>query len=834
MVKARCDKFGLCPLADGSAHEVASLHDHPCTLRDETGECGLRAANERGLGGGSQLPEWLKPAAIALAAILIVAAAVWFLIPRGARCDIPAVREMMQLDPKAGELERTGIACLAAGNRDGDSDALVLATQALRLASDKGSAAAALAMGRLFDPLARPELETDAKNPMLLPAPDAAIALGYYDKAAGTEAQAREAAAALRAKYPALAREATNADGRPLSMPGHDGLFQRVLVKPGATLVNAPGATDGVALQTFDILYVFGAKPGWRQVGRAIETGAEGWVAEGSVQSWNVMLAMRYAPQGARNPVLFFRDELSVKGLLLGPDPAGTVTELVQAIADGKDDPRLLAIEDQSVDWRTRPYVMPILRTVPFNSADGRVIQLAEIGSVAGLGGVAPAGGPAARCPAQSARQLVHQVVFVIDTTASMGPYIEGVHRIANVWRDEIARRNIGQKFRFGAVAYRNNMDAEPQRSALEYVTAPILPLSAGSDAAALADSVGKLAPAAVSTHSFDEDAVAGLDEALGFDWSQGCGVKMIFLITDAGALPADDVKSRHPGTGLATIAARARDLGIDVFPVHVQTREARAAANVEHAANQYRSELDTGAANGEPLYRVIPNGSPASFGDYLGQVGAIIAAADDEARNKLQTKPELANTADQPQAVKDIVLGRMFSVQQRFLGSLAGAAAPTFASSWTSDRDLGNLDLTALEVSVYLSRRQLNQLAERTNSLIANATRGKTESGSFFNLLRMVSAATAQDPKRAGTETNLGALMPSFLSVLPYKSEVVALTPEDWRAMGASKQDSFIGRLRQKLAYYRKLDADQSQWLTLAGNDSAEAIALVPLRQLP
>lgn len=853
MDKVRCEMFGVCPLADGEVHEVDSLAGHTCPVRDEVSSCGIVAASggaARSTRGAPRIPKAVVFAVLGLLAVCALGGVGygvyrWLFATPG--CDIAQARSLLTLDPKVGELEQTGSDCFAAGQANGDSEQLVMATQLLRIAADKGSTKAALLLGRLFDPLARAELEKDAKVPQLLPMPDPVIAYGYYAKAAAVEPDAKTAMSRLQARYKTLGAEVSNRDGLPLSMPGHDSIYQRVLAKPGAMLVDGPGASGGTPLETFGLLYVFAVKPGWRQVGHLIETGPEGWVAEGQVQPWNVMLVMRYAPQGARSPVLFFKEETAAKGLLLEPDPAASVAALVKS-AETQADPRLAAIEEKFVDWRTMPYVMPVLRSSPVVANDGQTIYLAEVGSVAGQGRpaasaaapslAAPVAGRPGYCADASQAASVHQVVFVIDTTSSMGPYIQGVRRIAQTWRDEIERRGLTDKFRFGVIAYRNNMDA-PAQQGLEYVTRNALPLSRESDARRLAAAMDGLAPATVSTHSFDEDAVAGLKEAVDFDWSQGCGGRFLFLITDAGALKSDDPKARNPGVGLTTIAARAREQGISIFPVHVETAEARRAANIERAAEQYRAELDTSEAGNGADYRTIANGSPAAFNDYLRQVGSIITAIGAERQGALQAKPVVAPPAGGGTAptvsVKDMVLGKLFSVQQRFLGALAHTPAPTFTSSWTSDRDLANLSLPALEVSVYLTRRQLNMLAEKTKYLIDSARLAKTESSAFFNALQMVSAATSQDPSRlSGPDSSLKALMPSFLAVLPYKSPVLALTPEQWRAMGAANQNAFIRRLQEKLAFYRSLDADQSLWKNLGSNDPAQAIALVPLNRLP
>lgn len=839
----KCVNYDYCDLADRG-----EMIDIPVGGEPVCPECGkplqIGSGPPRGGGGLKRLLQRIDPRVLLIAggAVLLVALIALLIVlfwPRPS-CKVEDVRALMALDPKASELEQAGQRCVDVGLGEADSGKLDLGVLALREAAEKGSVQAAAALGRLFDPLARKELEKQTSVPQMLPSPDPAIAVQWYDRAKGVP-EAQEAAARLRAQNPSLRPDARNRDGTPLSVPGHEGLYQRILTKPGTMLVSQPGAEGGTPLETFDILYVFAAKPGWRQVGHSSEVGPEGWIKQEQAQPWNVMLAMRYTPQGARSPALFFRDETALKSVVLAGDRRNQITDLVEAVRRGevKDD-RLVAVEEESIDWRTQPYVMPILRATAVTADDGRTVYLAEIASVAGTRGGAgtgpekPVAGAPGYCKGTDARNIVHNVVFVIDTTASMGPYIEGVRRIVGEWKAQIDRSGLNDKFRFGLVAYRNNMDDEPQKSGLEYVTRVALPLSAQSDAAALVNAMGQLSPATVSTHDFNEDAVAGLSSALEFDWSQNCGGRFVFLITDAGTLRSDDPKASRKEDGLTTIAARARELKVDIFPVHLKTPEARRAGNIERAARQYMTELDTSGGTYPQAYRPL-DGSAAAFNEYLKEVSFIIPALAKEKRGELVTREEIGATKQGPPSVKELVLGRLFAVQQRFVGALAGATAPTFASSWTSDRDLANFDVTTLEVSVYLTRRQLNELAQKVDYLIRNARQARTESSRFFSLLRMVSAATAQDPTRfSGDNANLGALMPSFLRILPYKSDVLALTAEDWRAMGAAKQDDFIRKLTEKRRFYILQSQDQSLWRDIGSTDPADAVTLIPLRQLP
>ncbi|OSZ72667.1 hypothetical protein CAP39_04965 [Sphingomonas sp. IBVSS1] len=410
-----------------------------------------------------------------------------------------------------------------------------------------------------------------------------------------------------------------------------------------------------------------------------------------------------------------------------------------------------------------------------------------------------------------------------------MGPYIEGVKRISSAWQREVMARGLSDRFRFGVVGYRNNMQ-DPAQAGLEYVTRTYLPLSAGANAEAFAAAMRQVAPATVSTHSFDEDAVAGLNEALALDWSGGCGVRLMFLVTDAGALKSDDPKARHQGIGLSTIAARAREASIKPIVVHIGTPEAKAARNLEPAEATYREAFANAAGEG---YFNLNNGSAQAFDAYLAGIGPLIGKVADEKAGKLSSRPQ--TTPGQVPDITTQVLTELFSVQQRFVGAAAGAQAATFTESWTSDRDLADLNREALEVSVFFTRRQLSQLAEQTKRLVNTARQAKLESDRFFGMLRVVAAATSQDPARfSGDVARLDAMMPSFLKLLPYRSDVLSLTAEDWRAMGAAKQDAFLRRLSEKLAFYRAIEQDQSKWRALGDSNRDNAVALVPLRQMP
>lgn len=866
MDRVRCDEIGNCPLADGNIHEIDSIAGYRCALRDEVGRCGLHAE----IIVGPEIPKSAKLAGIGAIVLLVVGVIGWFLI--APLITTPACKQekvdSLRLAPQKGELERLGADCFKRAMRKGEIDSLGRSVLLLRLAADKGSAPGAKQLARLYDPLVRPDVEKSAAQPDILPPPDPALAARFYDIAAKAgDAEARDAVVALRQKYSLLAADGSQAarpDMLPVGIPGYPDVYQRIIAKPGATLAASPGGPTGQPLKPLDLLYVFERRPGWLRVGHSLKTGSEGWLAQDKAEDWQVMLAMRYAPPGGRRSVLFFQDDLAVASLLDKPGAASEIDGLIAGAQGGHPDSRLMAIEDRSVDWTNKPYVMPILKTRQVVTDSGATVNLAQVASVSGLAaggnavntpaltGAPPAitpasfgAGPASPSycmggPGKSVVDVRHAITFVIDTTDSMGPYIEQAREVALSWRDELQRRGIIDKVSFGVVAYRNNMDLEPQRSQLEYVTKAALPLRPDASAAQLPGALAGLSAARVSTRTFDEDGVAGLREALDQDWSPFCGLRLIIYITDAGVLGAEDSRARYKGQGLNSIVAEARERQIRILPVHLETPAAHRFGDFDKAKALYQQTLGTSFSSTSNGYRSIVGGNPSSFNDYLDGLRRLSVPL---ANFGNLSDPNLAgpgsvttaSPAAGPPTIDRLLLGELFSIQQQFLGAAAGATAPTFAASWTSDRDLASPSRPALQVVVLLTRRQLNQLAEQTKRLITMARSAQLESARFFTLLRMTSAATAQDPSRFGDDASqMGSLLPSFLRLLPYRSDVLSLSEESWRAMGASRQDAFLTRLNEKISFYQKLDSNQNQWHKIDGNDRSEWLAEVPLEQLP
>lgn len=124
---------------------------------------------------------------------------------------------------------------------------------------------------------------------------------------------------------------------------------------------------------------------------------------------------------------------------------------------------------------------------------------------------------------------------MVIDTTISMKPYIDQSLNVVRAIFDSVAKDKLDDKVSFGIVAFRNSTKASPK---LEYVTKVVSDFRDATKRGELEKALSGLEEAKASSHSFNEDSLAGVKAALDeLNW-QPYANRVLLLITDAGPLP--------------------------------------------------------------------------------------------------------------------------------------------------------------------------------------------------------------------------------------------------------------------------------------------------------
>jgi serine/threonine-protein kinase PpkA len=99
------------------------------------------------------------------------------------------------------------------------------------------------------------------------------------------------------------------------------------------------------------------------------------------------------------------------------------------------------------------------------------------------------------------------------------------------------------------------------------------------------------------------------------------------------------------------------------------------------------------------------------------------------------------------------------------------------------------------------------------------------------------LAVATSTDPNRYGAGFSAIAdseLVPSFLKLLPYRSDVLRLSEDNWLDRGPTGQALLVSELERKLRAYQDIYQDQRKWKDLGADDPGLDVYPVPLDVLP
>ncbi|PNV96216.1 serine/threonine-protein kinase [Pseudomonas protegens] len=636
---------------------------------------------------------------------------------------------------------------------------------------------------------------------------------------------------------PASQPVAADVDGgqRPLLMPGKKTLFQRVLSKPGASFSNEPGAAPGQAVPAFSVLYVYQRKNldghSWLRLGAASDGRSAGWLPAEQVSDWKQSLVLKFTERSGRAPVMFVRQASELERLLA--DPAAAKNLLLKAQKNPQDEQQVLALEpNASAVPQDQFYLLPIFDSKESFDENGQPVQLLNVASID------PGNSPQsisdssgkrlpANTPPAAGDAFRTAVVLVVDTSVSMQPYIDQVRDVVHELQSKIAQRGELDSVSFGLVGFRNNTSKTP---GLEYVTKTLVTLDQGRDPQRFQELVSQVKATSVSSHSFNEDAFAGVMQAVeGMDW-KGYGGRLILLVSDAGALRKNDPYSR---TQMNEAEVRQAALGkqIKIYALHLRTDAGK--KNHAQAETQYR--VLTADANPKigDLYIPVPGGDVGKFGERVDEIGTVFADLVHQVRsNQSQEVPVLA--AAPSIAQKSAAIG--YAMHMDFLGRKSASQAPQLVSAWTADRDLTNPALPAFQVCVMLTKLQLNDLQQSLKLIVDAARKTQTSPKDFFQEIASASAYMSRDPSALRKGGNLadGGVLGEYLEGLPYRSKSLNMTQDLWLSLSVAEQEDFIDELDSKIRLYETFHNDLANWVRFGDAEPGDALYRVPLSTLP
>ncbi|MDR3037864.1 MAG: VWA domain-containing protein, partial [Candidatus Adiutrix sp.] len=388
---------------------------------------------------------------------------------------------------------------------------------------------------------------------------------------------------------------AAQAPRTPLMVEGKSALPLRVLTRPMSNLYQKAEENSPVVqgnLPAFSNFYVY-AKPGgeeaaaglgWYEVGRDDQGGVVGWLRTDDVFEWRQTMCLAYTNPSGREPVLMFENRRPLEDLIKKSPPERTAgAKALYETIESKNFPAdfpVVSVEPKlAVDIAKQFYLLPILdfQVIEMDGREGRLLELAA----------ATAGGPAAReksdirtnsdyltaasltaddAARKDGGNLAVDIVWVIDTTVSMSPYIARTLQVVRDVSERLAARpDLSQKVRFGVWGYRDPVEDIP---AIEYTTKNYTPeLQSVTD---FVTTMGQVQETKVDSVDFPEDVFSGLNDALYQTAWRPDSLKIMVLVGDA---PGHELGHKWNLTGLDAekFKALAGDKKVTLMAVQVR-----------------------------------------------------------------------------------------------------------------------------------------------------------------------------------------------------------------------------------------------------------------------
>lgn len=605
----------------------------------------------------------------------------------------------------------------------------------------------------------------------------------------------------------------------------------RVLPRPFANLYRSPESREDAVvmanLPAFRPLYVFAregvdlrepANPtGWYSVGRSRQS-PEGWMQAKDLMEWRQSLLVSYTHPGSplegRRPVLMFRDKTGLKDILNDLDMSGRAGELYKTIdAGGVPDGVVSTEPKRFVDITRQFYVLPILQWEEMQIAgdDVRLVQLAA--AVPRSRGADTLENEEFRRQAQVERtagsSLLQEakvdVVFVIDTTRSMQPFIDMTRDAVAAMAGKLSAK-ADERFRFGLVVFRDSLKVAP---GLEYVAQNLTPqLISARELAALLE--GKGGATEVGSVDYAEEVFAGVDLATRSQWRDGA-MRFMILLGDASSHPKGHSQNTT-GKDEVDLRRELDDAQIHLFAIHLQ--DPRATEDHPIALSQFSHLSRIRGTESTPALVEV---NAFAQEDYRTLVDTLTAQI--MGNLKSVTGGEPAENAPSRTVEEFDKLWEAALIE--YLGQ--EAAPPKDIVAWTIDRDLSNPAMRSLDVRVLVTREQLSTLAQVLDQVVQALMRAEVTQSQFFEALQSVAGQAMKRPEDLAGATRLAdtGLLPAFIQSLPYKSNILALSDEMFASMTAEQRSQLEWSILAKLDQYRVINEQVDAWFRINDLDS-------------
>ena len=672
------------------------------------------------------------------------------------------------------------------------------------------------------------------------------------------------------------------AERLPVTISEDSELPLRVLTRPAATLYQDKEGTTVLQsnLPTFRSFFVYtrpegeelGAGTGWYEVGTDDKGKIAGWIKAEDLFEWKQTMCLAYTNPEGRHPVLMFDDDEYLSTLAGKPEDQRSeeVADFYKAIdesaAQGKPLPQdfpIVSMEPKmAVGEKGSFTLLPILEhsAITIDDREARLLSIAAVNSTAKdrvksdirqNTEVLKQVSTSSESKAKKLEDMKFDVVWVIDTTSSMRPYIDKAREVMKGVSETIAANpGLNSKIAFGAWAYRDSSEV----AGLEYVTKNFTPELLPIDQ--FLPAMEQIQETKVDSQTFDEDVFSGINDAINKTAWRSDALRIIILVGDA---PGHEAGHKWNASGMdpQTLHAIAKEKDVMMYALHLNPPNTKKFNRI--AARQFRV-LSLNAGSDKPFYWGISSKDVPAFGKTAKEIAESVTLFAENAEKMFkesqmaeqETAPEAAATPEtaptpetQPEPAPAIanaptqgdIRQSLRAAAVEWLGAQEGVEAPRDIEAWVVDKDLQDATRQSLEVRLLLSKAQLDALSTLLKDVLMAGAQNQVSGEDFFSSLQTASAMAARDPDMLADAENLGksGLAPSFLEGLPYKSQLMSMNNELWASWGPDEQDAFLNNLEAKIKAYQAIHDDTSLWFPLnEGDDPSEYVAPVLLELMP
>jgi len=619
----------------------------------------------------------------------------------------------------------------------------------------------------------------------------------------------------------------------PLLMEGKEQLYQRVLVRDRTPSRNAPDGELGEEIPPLRALFVYSRNEDWVQVGLD-EKGTElFWLPKTAVVDWKQNIVATFDGSSEVGRVLFFNDLDSLYEVVESEDPSvpdRTLRAEAETAENGGDvSETIIALGPrETIDQRQNLYVMPILGSEEAILENGANINLLKV-AVARVNrqGPQPDINAPHSAPSEIRKVFKAGVVFVVDTTISMEPYIRGTRDALEAILQSVEGSSASDAISFGLIGYRDNLSGAPS---LGYDVKTFVDLDEGSSSAAFLSGIAQMSEADTTSRNFREDSFKGVEYAISaMNW-EGYNARFIVLVTDAGPRVATDPLS---ATGLSAEGLNSivkERLGAAIAVMHLRTD--RGAKDHESAELAYRAL--TKQANQSALYFPVKDGNPNIYRKEAQRLAGLIVGQVVSFREGAEPK-DFAENQPNSDVLENAIGAAGRTMQLAFLGRTRGVEAPDVFEAYIGDRDFKRTGLKPLSIRLLLNKAQLSDLTEALSIIAERGEASVINPNEFFAQVLGAAADMSRRPNnvagRADATIADAVAIPEYLEGLPYKSRIMNITESDYVRLTISEQQGLMNELFEKIERYKRYNQATDQWVDYLNTGGSAESLLYPMK---